>query len=234
MKINLSKVPSSASGKAGTQIQVRVTLEKCFRGWPFLTEGAGCCSSKSIAADFFLWLMIWKSFSFFLKIEGFDIAKSNWETWAQELANYSPWGQTWLTRAFVNIGTRPHPFVYILLAAFLLQAELNNCVRDHIPTKLKIFPIRPFTGNACWPLPYQGLRLVLEVVVGGAFCVPPPEPWGGDHVSYVLVAAAPSGMLSTVSAQWMFEGLVYSKVPTKKRIVCSLREGSRLGRKSFS
>lgn len=58
MKINLSKVPSSASGKTGTQIQVRVTPEKCPRGWPFLTEGAGCCSSKSVAAGLFLWLMI--------------------------------------------------------------------------------------------------------------------------------------------------------------------------------
>lgn len=195
MKINLSKVPSSASGKAWTQIQVRVTLEKCPRGWPFLIEGAGCCSSKSIAADLFLWLMIWKSSFFFLKIEGFDVAKSNWETWAQGLANYSPSGQTWLTQAFVNIGTRAHPFVYILLAAFLLQAELNNCVRDHIPAKLKIFPIRPFTGKACWPLPYQGLRLVLGVIVGGAFWVPSPELWGRDPVSCILVVPAPSSML---------------------------------------
>ena len=52
-EINLSQVPSSASGKARTQIQVCVTPEKYPRGWPFLAEVGGSCFSKSIGADLF-------------------------------------------------------------------------------------------------------------------------------------------------------------------------------------
>lgn len=44
-------------------------------------------------------------------------------------------GQTWLTQAFVNIGTRLPPICLHIIGCFPAVAELNNCVRDHIPAQ---------------------------------------------------------------------------------------------------
>ena len=74
---------------------------------------------------------------------------------SQRLANYDQWAISGLPSVFCKcgfIGTKPHPFLYVLSRAVLvLTAELSSWDKDHMAAKPKIFTTWPFPEKVYRP-----------------------------------------------------------------------------------